>query len=85
MSSSAFLPPVVAAWEHVGSRLATGGEVDPEAFLVAVEKLAPIAVLLGRVFNFLSRIFKGRGEKVRWIEMSAPPANNTESEAKKMR
>ena len=46
-----FLPPVVAAWEHAGSKLATGEGVDPEAFLDAVEKLAPIADSLGRVYS----------------------------------
>ena len=46
-----FLPPVVAAWENAGSKLATGEGVDPEAFLDAVEKLAPIADSLGRVYS----------------------------------
>ena len=45
-----FLPPVVAAWEQLASKLAAGGGVDPEAFLDAVDKLAPIADSLGRVY-----------------------------------
>lgn len=65
MSAAAFLPPVVAAWEQAGSNLATGGAVDPEAFLVAVEKLAPIADSLGRVFNFLGNEMAENVEEVR--------------------
>ncbi|KAJ1483876.1 hypothetical protein T484DRAFT_1798682 [Baffinella frigidus] len=68
---SPFLPPVVAAWEHA-AKLAAGGEVETEAFLVAVEKLAPIADSLGRVYAFLRTDMSEHVDQVRKALKNAP-------------